>query len=156
MTTEDTNVYNIIHGNNNSIKTIFNYFIGDTPLNKIFVLVLFVISTFTSLSEIMSYTFTDFAMILFKTQNFNFSPDAAFTWCQLFSFFILIVAVNRKMLGKTILPMLFFIATILMKLLTEMCLLTNNLIYCCFMLCVAFSIFLLMIYNSIEKNLKQH
>ncbi len=151
----ETNVYNNIYGDNSSIKTIINYFIGDTPLNKIFALVLFIISTFTSLSEIISYNCSDFAILLSKTQNFNFSPNIAVTWCQLFSFFILIVAINRKMLRKTILPMLFLIVTILMKLLAEMCLLTNNLIYCCFMLCVAFSIFLLMIYNSIEKNLKQ-
>lgn len=153
--TTETNVYNNVYGDNSSIKTIINYFIGNTPLNKIFALVLFIISTFSSLSEIISYTFTDFAMLVFKTENFNFSPNIAVTCCQLFSCFIWAVAINRKMPKKTILPSLFFILTTLIKLLIEMHLLTINLIYCCLMLFVAFSIILLMIYDSIEKKISK-
>ncbi len=146
------NIYNTVNGDKSNIKTIINYFIGDTPLNKIFVLVLFMISTFTSLLEIMSYTCSDIAMRLFKTEIFNFSSSATVTWCQLFSIFILMVAINRKMHGKAILSSLFLIITILMKLSIEMRLLTNDIICLCFMTCVAISIFLLMIYDLIEKK----
>ena len=146
------NIYNTVNGDKSNIKTIINYFIGNTPLNKIFVLVLFMISTFTSLLEIISYACSDIAVKLFKTEIFIFSSSATVMWCQLFSIFMLIVSINRKMHGKAILSSLFLVFTILMKLLIEMRLLTNDIICFCFMTCVAISIFLLMIYDLIEKK----
>ena len=153
---ENSNIYNIIYGDSGSIKTIINHFIGNTQLNKIFALVLFIVSLFTSLSEIISYTFTDFAILIFKTENFYFSPNMAVTCCQMFSCFVFAVAVNRKILQKSVVPALFFIITILMKLSIEMQLRSITYIYLCFSILMIFSIVLLIIYDSIEKkSLKQ-
>ena len=65
----DINIYNTTYGDKSSIKTIINYFIGNSQLNKILALVLFIISSFTSLLEIISYTFTDWATILFEIEK---------------------------------------------------------------------------------------
>lgn len=106
--TTDLNIYNTTYGDKSNIKTIINYFIENSPLNKIFALLLFVICAFTSVSDIISYTFTDFAMILFKTENFSFSSDIAVMSSQLFSFFVFAVAINRKMIKSSIFPAIFF------------------------------------------------